>query len=202
MNFPDKLKNLRKEKGLTQEELASKIFVSRSLIARYENGSVVPSKENLEKLSLLFNLRLSDFIDKEDIVGLTLSQNKAALIMERFFFVLIIIVNGLFSFISLLPIFKLNRYYYHEGNLAPNLETKFFSFVQITLLNNNQIVLITIIFCAINLCLSIACLVKQNFKNRIWIKMINYVLFVLILFLIFFSIVFSVIYLNNNIYDY
>lgn len=202
MNFPDKLKNLRKEKGLTQEELASKIFVSRSLIARYENGSVVPSKENLEKLSLFFDLRLSDFIDKEDIVGLALSQNKAALIMERFFFVLIIIVNGLFSFISLLPIFKLNRYYYHEGNLIPNLETKFFSFVQITLLNNNSIVLITIIFCAINLCLSIACLVKQNFKHRIWIKMINYVLFVLILFLIFFSIVFSVIYLNNNIYDY
>ena len=31
MNFPDKLKELRKENGLTQEELASKLFVSRSL---------------------------------------------------------------------------------------------------------------------------------------------------------------------------
>ncbi len=201
MNFPDKLKELRKEKGLTQEELASKLFVSRSLIARYENGSVMPSKENLEKLSLFFNLRLSDFIDEEDIVGLTLSQNKTALIMEKFFFFLIIVVEGLFSFISLLPIFKINRYYF-EGSSVPNLESKFFSFVQITLLHNNPIVLITLIICLGNMFLSSICLAKQNFNHRIWVKMINYVLFVITLFLIFFSIVFSVIYLNNNLYDY
>lgn len=201
MNFPDKLKKLRKEKGLTQEELASKIFVSRSLIARYENGSVMPSKENLEKLSLFFNLRLSDFIDEEEVVELTLSQNKTALIMEKFFSFLIIVVAGLFSFMSLLPVFKMNRYYF-EGSSVPNLESKFFSFVQITLLHNNPIVLITIVFCVINTCLSIVCLVKQSFTYRIWVKMVNYVLFVLILFLIFFSIVFSVIYLNGNLYDY
>ena len=201
MNFPDKLKELRKEKGLTQEELASKIFVSRSLIARYENGSVMPSKENLEKLSLFFDLRLSDFIDNEEIVGLTLSQNKTALIMEKFFSILIISVEGLFILISLLPIFKINRYYF-GGSYLPNLEAKFFSFVQITLLQNNPIVLITIIFCLINIFLSSICLAKQSFKGRIWIKMINYVLFVLILFLIFFSIVFSIVYLNSNLYDY
>jgi len=201
VNFPDKLKKLRKEKGLTQEELASKIFVSRSLIARYENGSVMPSKENLEKLSLFFNLRLSDFVDEEDVVGLTLSQNKTALIMEKFFFSLIIVIEGLFSFISLLPIFRINRYYY-EGSSVPNIESKFFSFIQITLLHNNPIVLITIIFCLVNIFLNFVCIAKQNFKRRIWIKMINYVLFVIILFLILFSIVFSVIYLNSNLYDY
>ena len=59
MNFSDKLKKLRKEKELTQEELASKIYVSRSLIARYENGTVVPTKENIEKLALFFNVKLS-----------------------------------------------------------------------------------------------------------------------------------------------
>lgn len=112
MNFPDKLKKLRKEKGLTQEELASKIFVSRSLIARYENGSVMPSKENLEKLSLVFNLKISDFIDEEAVVGLALVQNKTALIMEKFFLSLIIAIDGLFSFISLLPIFRIKIYYF------------------------------------------------------------------------------------------
>lgn len=201
MNFPDKLKKLRKEKGLTQEELASKIFVSRSLIARYENGSVMPSKENLEKLSLVFNLKISDFIDEEAVVGLALVQNKTALIMEKFFLSLIIAIDGLFIIISLLPIFRIKTYYF-EGSSTPNLETKFFSFIQISLLHSNPIVLITLIVCFINIFISIICLVKQNFKHRIWVKMITYVLFVINLFLIFFSIVFSVIYLNSNIYDY
>ncbi len=201
MNFPDKLKKLRKEKGLTQEELASKIFVSRSLIARYENGSVMPSKENLEKLSLVFNLKISDFIDEEAVVGLALVQNKTALIMKKFFLSLIIAIDGFFIIISLLPIFRIKIYYF-EGSSTPNLETNFFSFIQISLLHSNPIVLITLIVCFINIFISIICLVKQNFKHRIWVKMITYVLFVINLFLIFFSIVFSVIYLNSNIYDY
>ena len=48
MRFPEKLKKLRKEKGLTQEELAKAIFVSRTLISKYENGSVYPTKDNAE----------------------------------------------------------------------------------------------------------------------------------------------------------
>lgn len=195
------MKELRKEKGLTQEELASKIFVSRSLIARYENGSVMPSKENLEKLSLFFNVKLSDFIDEEDVVGFTLTQNKTSLIMERFFSFLIIIVEGIFSFISVLPVFKINEYVYN-GSSVPNFEEKFVSFVQTTLIHGNPIVLITIILCLINIFLSSICIIKSNFNNRIWVKMINYVLFVIILFLIFFSIVFSIIYLNNHLGDY
>ena len=39
MKFSDKLKDLRKNKGITQEELANSIFVSRSVIAKYESDN-------------------------------------------------------------------------------------------------------------------------------------------------------------------
>lgn len=50
MEFAKKLKELRKEKGLAQEELASQLFVSRTLINKYESGAIYPTKENAEKL--------------------------------------------------------------------------------------------------------------------------------------------------------
>lgn len=55
--FCDKLKAYRKQKNITQEELAKAIFVSRSLIAKYETGAAYPNKENLEKLALFLVLR-------------------------------------------------------------------------------------------------------------------------------------------------
>lgn len=91
--------------------------------------------------------------------------------MEKFFLSLIIAINGLFSFISLLPIFKINRYYFEDSS-TPNLETKFFSFIQISLLHSNPMVLIALIACFFNIFISINCIVKQNFRHRIWVKML------------------------------
>ena len=54
MSFSEKLKELRKEKGLTQEELAKEIFVSRTLISKYENGAIYPTKENAIKIAEFF----------------------------------------------------------------------------------------------------------------------------------------------------
>ena len=57
--FQDKLKNLRKEKDITQNELAKEIFVSRSLIAKFETGIVFSSREILEKIALYFDVPIS-----------------------------------------------------------------------------------------------------------------------------------------------
>lgn len=54
MGFSEKLKELRTSKGLTQEELASKVYISRSVIAKYEWGFAIPTKEN--------SLLLADFL--------------------------------------------------------------------------------------------------------------------------------------------
>ena len=52
MTFAENLKNLRKEKNLTQEELAEKTGINRKTISRYERGETLPrTKEYYDKLS-------------------------------------------------------------------------------------------------------------------------------------------------------
>lgn len=54
MEFKDLLAKLRKEKGLSQEALADTIHVSRSAIAKYENGKGIPSDDVLEAITNYF----------------------------------------------------------------------------------------------------------------------------------------------------
>ena len=60
MKFSEKLKELRKEKGLTQKKLANKIYVSRTLITKYETGVVFPTRDNLEKLAEFFGIKAQE----------------------------------------------------------------------------------------------------------------------------------------------
>ena len=64
MDFGDILKILRKDKNLTQDELAQKIDSSRSNIANYENGKNMPSVEVLQKLSELFDVSTDYLLGK------------------------------------------------------------------------------------------------------------------------------------------
>ena len=69
MTTAEKLVRLRKEKGLSQLQLAEEINVSRQAISRWEVGLAVPSREKLKALSELYHVSmdylLSDLSDKE-----------------------------------------------------------------------------------------------------------------------------------------
>lgn len=56
MKLDEKLVRLRKEKGLTQLELAEAMKVSRQAVSRWELGTVMPSTENLRGLSELYGV--------------------------------------------------------------------------------------------------------------------------------------------------
>lgn len=58
--FALNLKRIRKEKKITQEELAKRIGVSRSAIGMYESGAREPDYETLEALADVFNIRMDD----------------------------------------------------------------------------------------------------------------------------------------------
>ena len=58
MELSEKLQELRKEKGLTQEELAEALFVSRTAISKWESGRGVP---NIESLKAMVYLKMSRF---------------------------------------------------------------------------------------------------------------------------------------------
>jgi transcriptional regulator with XRE-family HTH domain len=65
--FSEKLKELRTKAGLSQEELASKIFVSRSAVAKWEQGRGLPEDDSVERLAALFNVPSDSLITKEDM---------------------------------------------------------------------------------------------------------------------------------------
>jgi len=56
MEFKDRLKELRKEKGLTQKELGKKINVAESTISHYETGLRTPDYSILKVLAAIFNV--------------------------------------------------------------------------------------------------------------------------------------------------
>lgn len=60
MDFKDKLKKLRNENGLSQEALAEAVHISRSAIAKYENGNGNPSEETLKALAVYFGVEVDE----------------------------------------------------------------------------------------------------------------------------------------------
>lgn len=64
----DKLSSLRKSRGLTQEELALEIFISRSMIAKYETGKAYPTNEILQKFADYFEVSVDELIQKEELI--------------------------------------------------------------------------------------------------------------------------------------
>jgi transcriptional regulator with XRE-family HTH domain len=58
MNFNEKLQALRKEKGLTQEELAEKLDVSRQAVSKWEAGQAMPEIDNLIGLANIYGVSM------------------------------------------------------------------------------------------------------------------------------------------------
>ena len=65
MEFNEKLKQLRIQKGLTQAQLAEKLFVSRSTVAKWENGLGLPNPEAMAMLETLFDINASELATEE-----------------------------------------------------------------------------------------------------------------------------------------
>lgn len=65
MIFAEKLKTLRKQKNISQEQLAEIIHVSRQAITKWESGNGIPDIENLIAISSLFNESLDSLLSEE-----------------------------------------------------------------------------------------------------------------------------------------
>lgn len=62
MEFNNKLYNLRKQKGLSQEELANRLNISRQTVSKWEVGESTPDMEKLVALSDLFEISLDELV--------------------------------------------------------------------------------------------------------------------------------------------
>lgn len=75
MEFSQHLKNLREGEKLTQEELALRLNVSRSAIAKWEQGKGMPSLELLKSLALFFHTSIDNLLGEEGVVRFEKKQN-------------------------------------------------------------------------------------------------------------------------------
>ena len=65
MKFCDKIEQLRKRKGLSQEELANELEVSRQSVFKWESGENTPDLDKIKKIAKLFNISLDTLLDDE-----------------------------------------------------------------------------------------------------------------------------------------
>ena len=69
MTFGEKLKKLRTEGELTQDELAEKIYVTRTAISKWETDKGYPSIDSLKQLSSLFDVSIDELVSDADIAN-------------------------------------------------------------------------------------------------------------------------------------
>lgn len=157
MELNEKLQELRKQKLLTQEELAEILFVSRTAISKWESGRGYPSIESLKAISEFFSVSIDELLSGEELISVAEqdSQNKIQY-MRDMIFGLLDCAMALFLF---LPFFG-----QRDGNVIRHTSLLSFTgaqwFMKAAYL---VIVLLTIVW-------GIATLALQNYHGVIWTK--------------------------------
>ena len=79
MEFNEKLQELRKHKGMTQEELAEALFVSRTAVSKWESGRGYPNIDSLKEISHFFSVSIDDLLSSEKMLFIAEKENKSNL---------------------------------------------------------------------------------------------------------------------------
>ena len=77
MEFCEKLQELRKSRGLTQEELAEALYVSRTAVSKWESGRGYPSIDSLKEISRYFSVTIDDLLSGEKLLSLAQRENRS-----------------------------------------------------------------------------------------------------------------------------
>lgn len=77
MEFNEKLQKLRKSRGLTQEELAEALFVSRTAVSKWESGRGYPNIDSLKEISKFFSVTIDDLLSGDELICIAEKENKS-----------------------------------------------------------------------------------------------------------------------------
>ena len=127
MEFNEKLQYFRKKSNLTQEELAEKLFVSRTAISKWESGRGMPSISSLKAISEVFNVSVDELLSSEEIIEVAEKENKENMksfkniifgIMDLMSIIFLFIplfgkeINGYIYLVTLFSIEQVGKYFY------------------------------------------------------------------------------------------
>ena len=160
MEFNEKLQELRKQKELTQEELAELLYVSRTAISKWESGRGFPNIESLRAISKYFSVSLDELLSGEEILAIAEKDHKEK---ERTIRDLVFgLLDCGMALLLFLPFY---------GQKADGIIQE----VSLLALNEIQLYLkiAYLTFAGTMIVLGIMTLALQNFRQRLWIKCKN-----------------------------
>ena len=97
MEFRENLKRLRKEHGMTQAQLAERLFVSRSAVAKWENGLGLPNDETKEAIGRLFGVSMQEIATKEPEAVIVEKNRRLHLFGQIVSWTLIFAITAIFA---------------------------------------------------------------------------------------------------------
>lgn len=116
MEFHEKLQELRKQRGLTQEELAEALYVSRTAISKWESGRGYPNIDSLKEISNFFSVSIDDLLSSEKMLFIAEKEHKTNL--QSMFDLLLGIVDICSFLLIVLPLYpKTAGEYIYSVNL-------------------------------------------------------------------------------------
>ncbi len=153
MEFNEKLQTLRKQKGITQEELAKALFVSRTAISKWESGKGYPNLDSLKAIAQFFSVTIDELLSSNEL--LTLAEEKTKNFKDLIFGLLDLSVI-MFLF---LPLFgqTLNEKVQSISLLSLTQTTPL-------LLTGYYIIIVAIILCGV------LTLLLQNCEHSFWVQ--------------------------------
>lgn len=117
MEFHEKLQELRKSRGFTQEELAESLFVSRTAISKWESGRGYPSIDSLKEIAGFFSVTIDELLSGEKLLSIAEKENQSNMqnlcrmlagAIDLFYFLLIVLplypksMDGFISSVNLI----------------------------------------------------------------------------------------------------
>lgn len=100
MQFNEKLKQLRLKKGISQAALAQKIFVSRSAVAKWENGLGLPNKDSLNLLAEFFLVEPSELLSNTATETVVVTKNRT-ISKQKFLIISLSILTLIVAIVSI-----------------------------------------------------------------------------------------------------
>ena len=166
MEFNEKLQELRRREGMTQEELASKLYVSRTAISKWESGRGYPNIESLKAISKLFSVTVDELLSSEEILTVAEEDGNYKSGRTRSFVIGLLDISAVLLLI--LPLFAQK-----SGEFVESVPLLTLSQAPGYL----KIIFFALIFCTV--ILGIFEVALQSIKKALWKKRINITSFAL-----------------------
>lgn len=157
MEFNEKLQLLRRQKGITQEELAEKLYVSRTAVSKWESGRGYPNIESLKAIAKFFGVTLDELLSTDE--ALTIAEDESKNRQKQFVSLSFGLIDVCAVLLLFLPFFAQRT----DGNVT---ETSLLALNGVA----TWLKVCYLISVAAVAVFGVLMLVLQNCDNGIWVK--------------------------------